>query len=152
VRTDRYVYAETGAEQELYDLSNDPFELNSRHNDPSLAPVKAALDRLLAKLTSCAGKSCGVKPSLKLQLKFRTDGGCVAAGVRAKVSGALVPEVLQARFYADGRKAGKDGDGPYDAKIGAKRLDDSGKNRIAANVTLLDGREFTVSRAAPRGC
>ena len=52
VRTDRYVYAETGAEQELYDLSNDPYELNSRHNDPSLAGVEAALDRLLAKLTS----------------------------------------------------------------------------------------------------
>ena len=57
MRTDRYVYAETGAEQELYDLSNDPFELQSRHNDPSLAAVKADLDALLAKLTSCAGKS-----------------------------------------------------------------------------------------------
>ena len=42
VRTDRYVYAETGPEQELYDLSNDPFELNSRHNDASLAGVEAA--------------------------------------------------------------------------------------------------------------
>ena len=152
VRTDRYVYAETGAEQELYDLSNDPYELNSRHNDPSLAGVEAALDRLLAKLTSCAGKSCAAKPSLKLALKFRTDGGCVAAGIRAKVSGGTVPEVLSARFYADGRKAGKDGNGPFETKVGAKRLDSSDKNRISANVTLLDGREFTVRRSAPAAC
>jgi hypothetical protein len=152
VRTDRYVYAETGAEQELYDISNDPYELNSRHADASLAPVEAALDRLLDKLTACAGKSCATKPSLKLQLKFRRDRGCVAAGIRAKVSGAIAPEVLQARFYSDGRKAGNDGDGPFDAKIGAKRLDDSGKNRITANVTLLDGRDYTVARNAPRAC
>ncbi len=151
VRTDRYVYAETGAEQELYDLSNDPYELNSRHNDPSLAGVEAALDRLLAKLTACAGKSCAAKPSLKLALKFRTDGGCVAAGIRAKVSGGTA-EVLSARFYADGRKAGKDGDGPFETKVGAKRLDSSDKNRISANVTLLDGREFTVRRSAPAAC
>ena len=152
VRTDRYVYAETGAEQELYDLSNDPYELNSRHNDPSLAGVEAALDRLLAKLTSCAGKSCAAKPSLKLALKFRTDGRCVAAGIRAKVSGGTVPEVLSARFYADGRKAGKDGNGPFETKVGAKRLDSSDKNRISANLTLLDGREFTVKRSAPAAC
>ena len=152
VRTDRYVYAETGAEQELYDLSNDPYELNSRHNDSSLAGVEAALDRLLARLTSCAGKSCATKPALKLQLKFRTDGRCVAGGIRAKVGGATAPEVLSARFYADGRKAGKDGDGPFDTKVGAKRLDDSSKNRITANVTLLDGRDYTVGRSAPAGC
>ena len=152
VRTDRYVYAETGSEQELYDLSNDPYELNSRHNDASLAGVEAALDRLLAKLTSCAGKSCATKASLKLQLKFRNGGGCVANGIRAKVSGGSAPEVLGARFYLDGRKAGKDGAAPFDTKVGAKRLDGSGKNRLSANVTLLDGRDFTVKRSAPDAC
>ncbi len=65
------------------------------------------------------------------------------------MSGATAPEVLSARFYADGRKAGKDGDGPFDTKVGAKRLDGSGKNRISANVTLLDGRDYTVKRSAP---
>ena len=34
----------------------------------------------------------------------------------------------------------------------AKKLDGSGKSRISANVTLLDGREYTVRRSAPRGC
>ena len=63
-----------------------------------------------------------------------------------------MPEVLSARFYADGRKAGNDGDGPFDTKVGAKRLDSSDKNRISANVVLLDGREFTVRRSAPAAC
>ena len=45
------MYAEhnTG-EKELYDLTNDPFELRSRHNDPAYASVRA---QLAASLTSC---------------------------------------------------------------------------------------------------
>jgi N-acetylglucosamine-6-sulfatase len=59
VRTDRYMYAkyETG-EEELYDLQNDPYELQSRHNDPAYASTKASLSALLTKLQACAGKSC----------------------------------------------------------------------------------------------
>ena len=48
IRTERYMYAEhnTG-EKELYDLLKDPFELQSRHNAPAYASVKAQLaDRL----------------------------------------------------------------------------------------------------------
>jgi len=30
-------------EEELYDLRNDPFELQSRHGDPALAPVLGEL-------------------------------------------------------------------------------------------------------------
>ena len=38
IRTERYMYAEhdTG-EKELYDLQKDPFELQSRHDDPAYA-------------------------------------------------------------------------------------------------------------------
>lgn len=59
VRTERYMYAlwETG-EEELYDLQNDPNELQSRHNDPSYVLVKSSLEELLAKLKSCAGTAC----------------------------------------------------------------------------------------------
>ena len=59
-----------------------------------------------------------------------------------------MPEVLSARFYADGRKAGKDGDGPFDTKVGAKRLDASDKNRISANVDAA--RRPRVHRQALR--
>jgi N-acetylglucosamine-6-sulfatase len=61
IRTQRYMYAEhnTG-EQELYDLQNDPYELQSRHADPAYAGVKAVLANRLHKLETCAGASCRV--------------------------------------------------------------------------------------------
>jgi arylsulfatase A-like enzyme len=61
IRTERYLYAEynTG-EKELYDLQNDPYELQSLHNDPAYASVKAQLASRLHKLKKCAGSSCRV--------------------------------------------------------------------------------------------
>ena len=153
VRTDRYVYAETGSERELYDLRADPFELASRHDSPALSGVQAALDRLLARLTECRGaKACAARPQLKLKLGFRRADGCVADGLRAKLAGAGVGEALDARFYANGRRAGGDGSAPFEGKIGARKLRRGGKNRIAANVTMLDGRQVTAKGAAPRAC
>jgi arylsulfatase A-like enzyme len=59
IRTERYVYAEydTG-ERELYDLQNDPFELESRHRSPAYAAIRAHLANRLHELQSCAGASC----------------------------------------------------------------------------------------------
>jgi arylsulfatase A-like enzyme len=59
IRTERYVYAEydTG-ERELYDLQRDPFELQSRHNFPPYATVRAVLAARLHKLETCSGSSC----------------------------------------------------------------------------------------------
>jgi N-acetylglucosamine-6-sulfatase len=59
IRTERYVYAEhDSGEQELYDLSEDPFERVSRHADPDYASVKARLADRLHQLQGCAGPSC----------------------------------------------------------------------------------------------
>jgi N-acetylglucosamine-6-sulfatase len=151
VRTDRYVYAETGPEQELYDLFSDPFELVSRHNDPSLAAVEAKLDALLGRLTSCAGNSCRVRPALKLKLQYRNGGGCVASGVRARLTGGSAGEVQSASFFARG-KAGQDGSAPFVRKIGAGGLSRSRKNRIRANATMLDGRLASVQATTPPRC
>ena len=64
IRTQRYMYAEhqTG-EQELYDLSIDPYELQSRDDDPAYASVRARLANRLHKLESCAGPSCRIHGS-----------------------------------------------------------------------------------------
>jgi N-acetylglucosamine-6-sulfatase len=63
MRTARYKYAEHGSgEKELYDLQNDPFELQSRHDDPVYAPVKALLADRLHQLRNCAGPSCRANP------------------------------------------------------------------------------------------
>jgi N-acetylglucosamine-6-sulfatase len=63
IRTERYIYAEySTGETELYDLNRDPFELDSRHDDPAYATVKAQLAARLHELRSCAGSSCRSHP------------------------------------------------------------------------------------------
>ncbi len=64
IRTPRYMYVEYEEEQpELYDLKQDPFELQSLANYPAYASTKATLAARLHKLESCAGKSCRVYAS-----------------------------------------------------------------------------------------
>jgi N-acetylglucosamine-6-sulfatase len=63
IRTESYIYAEhSTGERELYDLTVDPFELTSRHDDPAYAAVRAQLAARLHELQVCAGPSCGLHP------------------------------------------------------------------------------------------
>jgi arylsulfatase A-like enzyme len=63
IRAPNYLYAEYGnGEQELYDLTRDPYELRSRHADPAYAAVKADLALRLAHLRACTGTSCRTRP------------------------------------------------------------------------------------------
>jgi arylsulfatase A-like enzyme len=66
IRTEQYKYVEwtkaNGTQEfELYDLIADPYELESRHADPTLATVRAALDAKLEVLKTCVGSACNVK-------------------------------------------------------------------------------------------
>jgi arylsulfatase A-like enzyme len=45
-------------EEELYDLVDDPFELQSLHADPASAPLKASLLARLDQVGGCAGSAC----------------------------------------------------------------------------------------------
>ena len=57
------MYAEhNSGEKELYDLQNDPYELQSRHNASSYASVKVQLAARLSQLKNCAGASCRARP------------------------------------------------------------------------------------------
>jgi hypothetical protein len=59
IRTPRYLYAQyANGEQELYDLAQDPYELQSRHADPAYAQVRSSLAARLAVLKSCASAAC----------------------------------------------------------------------------------------------
>ncbi len=152
VRTDRYLYARYGTgEQELYDLYADPFELQSRHGDRADAAVRDALGRLLDRLSGCAGRSCRSRPALKLRLDL-PGGGCIDSPLRARLAGADRGEVVSARFFAGGRKAGKDGSDPFRARIGTGRLSAAHKNEILALARMLDGRIAAFQAAAPRRC
>jgi len=59
IRTPRWLWVEyrNGA-RELYDMEDDPLQLESLHGDPSLAGVRTELSRRLAGLRKCAGVSC----------------------------------------------------------------------------------------------
>jgi N-acetylglucosamine-6-sulfatase len=61
IRTERYMYAEhSTGERELYDLANDPYELQSLQDHPAYATVEALLAERLHQLQDCAGTSCRV--------------------------------------------------------------------------------------------
>lgn len=62
-RSTRYAYIawqlETGAEEEFYDLAEDPFQLTSRHDTPS--PELRTMRTFSKQLEGCAGAACVVE-------------------------------------------------------------------------------------------
>jgi N-acetylglucosamine-6-sulfatase len=137
VRTDRYLYANYGTgERELYDLRNDPFELQNAVNDPAYAQVKSSLQQLLAGLANCAGKGCRVRPALKLKAK-----DCSVA----LVAGRGDPQ--EATFYLRGKKIGRDEKPPIRMKLNNA----SSGDRLEAVASSLDGRTVSLERKL-RGC
>jgi N-acetylglucosamine-6-sulfatase len=59
IRTEGYMYAEhNSGEQELYDLQKDPWELQSRDQNPAYDSVQEKLADDLDQLQSCAGSGC----------------------------------------------------------------------------------------------
>ena len=132
VRTDRYMYARyrSGA-QELYDLRNDPLELQNAASDPAYAGARTALQRLLGQLVNCVGRACRGKPALSLQVH-----GCSTAAV----SGTGVPQA--ATFYLAGRWLGRDDTPPI--RIGLPP-GSRGKN-LQAVATSLDGRIVSMEQ------
>jgi hypothetical protein len=136
VRTDRYLYAQYGTgEQELYDLRNDPFELQNSAGNPIYGRVTASLQRLLSGLAGCAGRSCRQRPALKL--RFKSCDAVVAGKGDAQ----------EATFYLRGKKIGTDSKPPIRRPLprgatGAK---------LEAIATSLDGRTVSLTRRV-RGC
>jgi arylsulfatase A-like enzyme len=62
IRTARYRYDLDDADgfEQLYDLKLDPWELESKHDDPAYAEIKAILAAKLPELVDCQGKTCQV--------------------------------------------------------------------------------------------
>jgi arylsulfatase A-like enzyme len=78
LRTPRFLYAEyANGEKELYDLAQDPDELNNLANNGGYAAIQSEFAARLVKLKTCAGPSCKVGPSVSLartNCKFRVTG------------------------------------------------------------------------------
>ena len=59
IRTARWLYVEyRGGQRELYDLDQDPHQLESLHRDPAYARLEALLARRVTLLAQCAGPAC----------------------------------------------------------------------------------------------
>jgi N-acetylglucosamine-6-sulfatase len=155
VRTPRYIYAEyaTG-ETELYDLENDPDQLQSLHADPAFDQVKGALAALLSRLRTCSGASCQVHPALKLKLDYkqgREDGHrCAEGAVKAIVKGLDRGLLIGAEFRVGSKGVGSDDGAPFKEKIARGKLKRRGKSEVIATATLLDGREMSLDRRVRR--
>ncbi|HXV04347.1 MAG TPA: sulfatase [Solirubrobacterales bacterium] len=59
IRLGPWKYTEwPNGEKELYNVENDPNELNNRVREPNLFPIRSFLHRQLLRLKTCAGRTC----------------------------------------------------------------------------------------------
>jgi N-acetylglucosamine-6-sulfatase len=155
VRTKRYIYIEYASGpnagfQELYDLQNDPYELQNVASGtafPQYAKVHAALAARLARVRACSGDGCRLAPHLRTKLRLRHGpGGCALPKVRERVKGSERGKVTYAEFYVNGKRVAKDRKRPFQRKLPFGKLQ---KKRVAKTrvlVDLVDGREMTIDR------
>ena len=86
IRTDRYAYiAYYRRAWELYDLQEDPYQLESRHRDPALREIRLELERRLNDLGTCSGASCLRDP------RYAPAAWCRSAARSARTSPASTP-------------------------------------------------------------
>jgi arylsulfatase A-like enzyme len=156
IRTQRYMYAEyrTG-ERELYDLKKDPFELQSRHDDPASPGARAHLATRLHHLEHCAGRTCRRRPQLSLQLRHRhgRQGGrpCARAPIRALVRGKDAHDAERVEFYVGAKRVAVDTQAPFRHRLPGRAFARHGKTRVRARPSMLDGRRMTIDRKV-RAC
>jgi arylsulfatase A-like enzyme len=157
VRTERYLYAvHTTGEEELYDLQNDPDELNSLQNDPAYDQVEASLANLLNVLRTCAGPSCRPRPALKLKLHYKRGSvnghRCAEGAVRVIVKGGDRGLLVGAEFAAGSKDLGSDEAAPFRVRVKPSQLKRHGKTRLGGVATLLDGRVMSLDEKKVRRC
>jgi N-acetylglucosamine-6-sulfatase len=151
VRTQRYIYLEYFSKQdngfkEMYDLQNDPYELQNVANDPSYAAARNALAARLAKIRGCSGDACTASPHLRLKLKARHGPRrCDLRPVRIRVKGADRSQIVESDFYLNGKRFARDRKRPFERKLPWHRLKRRHHSKAMVLATLLDGRELTIN-------
>jgi N-acetylglucosamine-6-sulfatase len=156
VRTAHYVYVENATgELELYDLRNDPDQLQSLHADPAFDQVEGALASLLARLRTCSGSGCRATPALELKLAFKDGepgrGECAKGAVRAKLRGPDAGLLTGTVGFSVGSKdAGADDAAPYGVRIARGKLKKGGRSNVVATLATIDGREMTLDERVRR--
>jgi len=138
IRSNHYLYAEyANGDRELYDLRNDPYELQSQHANPAYGAIKLGLAARLHVLVSCAGGSCRTPPAVNMTV--RRHGCSVTATVSA-------PDIQSVGFSVNRGAVRADTHRPFRRTVRVR-----GKALLRARVALGVDRLVTVDRTV-RGC
>ena len=150
VRTQRYVYVDNSTgEAELYDLEDDPDQLQNQTTNPAYDEVESALARGLRRLRDCAGPDCRTRPSLELEITGPGGAGCLRRAV-AEVKGADRRELAEVEFRFAGEVVGTDEEAPFRARLPLGAIDPGARGAAIATTGLIDGRRMTIERAIRR--
>jgi N-acetylglucosamine-6-sulfatase len=150
LHTPRFVYAEHGSgEKELYDLSLDPDQLQSRHADPAYDAVRTRLAQRLFDLRRCAGDSCRRGPLLLFAARGASP--CVRTSFTVGLFGAEAALVGRVEFSVGGIRRAVDSSRPYTRTFTRRiLLPRRFTTLVRARAFLSDGRVVTYDRRVRR--
>jgi N-acetylglucosamine-6-sulfatase len=150
LHTPRFVYAEHGSgEKELYDLSLDPDQLQSRHADPAYDAVRTRLAQRLFDLRRCTGDSCRRGPLLLFAARGASP--CVRTSFTVGLFGAEAVLVGRVEFSVGGIRRAVDSSRPYTRTFTRRiLLPRRFTTLVRARAFLSDGRVVTYDRRVRR--
>jgi N-acetylglucosamine-6-sulfatase len=165
IRTYRFLYIEhrTTGEYELYDLQEDPYQLQSLDGHERYRKVQRDLASRLRELTSCAGADCLARPHLTLTI--RSDGkpvrGCFSRDLRVQVRGSKRARLMLADVIVGQRRVERllkfptargQGAGPtiISGVVPRERIHRRGRFRLRVLAETEDGRKLTLDRVLRR--
>jgi arylsulfatase A-like enzyme len=141
LRTARYRYTEySWGETELYDRKIDPYELESRHDDPHYARARQALHNLLRRMRRCVGPEC--RPDPRLALAVADDA--TTGDLRAQVDGVDERLIRSVVFKANPHRGGIVVENPPFVMVTSRPV-----TVLAARVELWDGRTLDLGARCP---
>jgi N-acetylglucosamine-6-sulfatase len=165
IRTYRYLYIEhrTTGEYELYDLQEDPYQLQSVDGYERYKKVQRDLAVRLRELTSCAGPDCLARPHLTLTVRSggRPVRGCFSRDLRVQVRGSKRARLMLADVIVGRRRVERllnfpaargRGAGPtlLSGVVPRKRIHRRGRFRLRVLAETEDGRKLTLDRVLRR--
>ncbi len=165
IRTYRFMYVEhrTTGEYELYDLENDPFEMQSVDGFARYSKVQRDLRSRLRELVSCAGVDCLARPHLTLAVRSggRPVRGCFRKDLGVQVRGSKRSRLLHADVLIGRRRVerllniptarGHRG-GPITltGRVRRQQIRRRGSFRLRVLAETEDGRKLTLDRVLRR--
>jgi N-acetylglucosamine-6-sulfatase len=165
IRTYRYLYIEhrTTGEYELYDLKEDPYQLQSLDGHDRYRKVQRDLALRLRELTSCAGANCLARPHLTLTIRSegRPVRSCFRGDLRVQVRGSRRARLMLADVIVGRRRverllnfpaARRQGTGPtlVSGIVPRARIHRRGRFRLRVLAETEDGRKLTLDRVLRR--